>query len=333
VKSSLGRTITVFLVLTSLLPTLWAVTPLEQVQSLSYLPPLDLARLKQGEIVVERGSLGDFPRGVHLQSSYFVRAPLATVGNALLHWDPVKHQDPEVRLYREFALPGSVADFKTLHLQANSPNDKWLLDRTAEIRRDSSTRDLHLTNEEIALVHGKDGDTAWQEILHGRAAAFAHGGLAAVPPYWSSEKISPLSEFRGLLSLAPKTAKHFEPIINSRPLTAEGNPASEAVPYWEAYVVHGHTTLQLGLFAAQKADNSWQLIDCVYYPSDTYFMSIDLYQLWPVENGTLVWQASFVSALFRSYLGGADRFVAGKLQAAEAVRTIKEFRAEIEKHR
>ena len=116
-------------------------------------------------------------------------------------------------------------------------------------------------------------------------------------------------------------------------MTAEGNPASEAVPYWEAYVVHGHTTLQLGLFAAQKADNSWQLIDCVYYPSDTYFMSIDLYQLWPVENGTLVWQASFVSALFRSYLGGADRFVAGKLQAAEAVRTIKEFRAEIEKHR
>ncbi len=332
-KSSFGRSIAVFLVLLAHLPALWAVTPLEEIKSLSYLPSLDLARLKRGEIVVERGSSGDFPRGIHLQSSYFVRAPLATVGSALLHWNPVEHHDPEIRLYHEYVLPGSEADFKTLHLQANSPNDKWLLDRIAEIGRDSSAHDLHLTNEEIALVRGKDGNTAWREILHGRAAAFARGGLAAVPPYWSDRKISPLSEFRALLGLAPKAAKHFEPIINSRPLTAEGQPASEAVPYWETYVVHGHTTLQLGLVAAQKGDNSWQLINCVYYPSDTYFMSIDLYQLWPVENGTLVWQGSFVSALFRSYLGGVDRIVAGKLQAEGTVRAIKEFRAELEKGR
>jgi hypothetical protein len=333
VKSSSGRTIAVFLIFLALLPTLWAVTPLEQIKSLSYLPSLDLARLKRGEIVVERGSLGDFPRGVHLQSSYFVSAPIATVGGALLHWDPVEHHDPEIRLYHEYVLPGSAGDFKTLRLQVNSPNDKWLLDRIAEVSRGSSVQDLHLTNEELALVRGKDGDTAWQEIMHGRAAAFARGGLAAVPPYWSGRKISPLTEFRGLLGLAPNTAKHFEPIINSQPLTVDGKPASEAVSYWEAYVVHEHTTLQLGLVAAQKGDTSWQLINCVYYPSDTYFMSIDLYQLWPVENGTLVWQVSFVSALFRSYLGGVDRFVAGKLQTEETVRTIKEFRAELEKRR
>ena len=68
-----------------------------------------------------------------------------------------------------------------------------------------------------------------------------------------------------------------------------GTPASEAVGYWEMAKLRGHTTLQLGVFAAQKSETSWQLVNCVYYPSDTYFMALDLFQLWPVDGGTLVW--------------------------------------------
>jgi hypothetical protein len=258
---------------------------------------------------------------------------MATVGNALLHWNPIEHHDAEVRMYHEYALPGSAADFQTLHLQPRSADDKWLLERTAEVSRGTLVHDLHLTGEEFSLAKGKDADTIWRQVLSSRAAALARGGLAAVPAYGSDRKISPLSELRGLLGLAPKALHHFESIINSRPFKLDGKLPSETVPYWEGYVAHQHTTLQLGLFAAQKSENSWQLINCVYYPSDTYFMSIDLYQLWPVEDGTLVWQVSFVSALFRSYLGGFDRFVAGKLQAEETTRTIREFRSELEKDR
>ena len=130
------------------------------------------------------------------------------------------------------------------------------------------------------------------------ARALARGGLAAVAPYGTDNSLSPASEFRGLLTLAPKAAQHFQSITKAQPIVASGKPASEAIGYWEATRVRDHTTLQLGLFAAQKAPASWQLIDCVYYPSDTYFMALDLFQLWPLDGGTLVWQVGFVSAPF-----------------------------------
>jgi hypothetical protein len=307
--------------------------PLDELRSLAQLPPLDLAKLQRGEIVSQRGPLGDFSRGIFLESCYFIHAPMEAVGNGLLHWDPLQHRTMEVRLYREYALPGTVDVFKRLQLSPGIPEDKWLLAQTANAARTAQAGDLHLTNEEVALLRQKSmpPSEAWQEILRRRSEALAGGGLAAVPSYGSDKSISPRSEFRGLLSLAPKTARHFQPITEARPLVAGGKPASEAVGYWEATKVRDHTTLQLGVFAARKSPDSWQLVDCVYYPSDTYFMALDLFQLWPVGGGTLVWQVGFVSAPFRSYLGGVDRYIAGKQMTQETLETIKTFRADLEK--
>ena len=307
--------------------------PLDKLRLLTQLPSLDLAKLKRGEIVTQRGPLGDFPRGIFLESCYFIHAPMEVVGNGLLHWDPKQHHDLEVRLYREYRLPGAAEVFKSLELSPGIPDDRWLLDHTARAAQTGAAGDLHLTSEEVGLLRQKESKPAegWQEILRRRSEALARGGLGAVPAYGSDKSISPGSEFRGLLSLAPKAARHFQPITAAPPLAAKGKPASEAVGYWEATKVRDHTTLQLGLFAARKSPESWQLVDCVYYPSDTYFMALDLFQLWPVEGGTLVWQVGFVSAPFRSYLGGVDRFVAGKQMTQETIGTIKAFRADFEK--
>ncbi len=307
--------------------------PLEELRSLSLLPPVDLAQLKAGKIVSERGPLGDFSRGIHLESCYFIKAPLEEVGKGLLHWDPVQRRDPDVRLFREYALPGAPDVFRKLELDSGFAGDKWLLDQTARAAQTGEAGDLHLTSEELALLRAKARPPveAWREILRGRSEALARGGLAAVPPYGADKSISPGSELRGLLTLAPKVARHFQPITGAQPLVAGGKPASEAVGYWEAIKVRDHTTLQLGLYAARKSAESWQLINCVYYPTDTYFMAVDLFQLWPVDGGTLVWQASFVSAPFRTYLGGVDRYVAGKLMTDETLSTIKAYRAALEK--
>jgi hypothetical protein len=62
-------------------------------------------------------------------------------------------------------------------------------------------------------------------------------------------------------------------------------------------------------------------------------MALDLFQLWSVDGGTLVWQVGFVSAPFRSYLGGADRYIAGKQMIQETIDTIKAFRVDVEKRR
>jgi hypothetical protein len=241
----------------------------------------------------------------------------------------------EVRLYREYPLPGSADVFKKLQLSPAIADDKWLLAQTAHAAKTAEAGDLHLTNEEAVLLRQKPmtPSDAWQQIMQGRSEALARGGLAAVAPYGPDKSISPGLEFRGLLALAPKVARHFQPICGAQPLVATGVPASEVVGYWEATKVRDHTTLQLGLFAARKAPDSWQLVDCVYYPSDTYFMALDLFQLWPVDGGTLVWQVGFVSAPFRSYLGGVDRLIAGKQMTQETLDTIKAFRADFEKRR
>jgi hypothetical protein len=308
---------------------------LEELHSVAQLPAIDLAALKRGQVMVERRPNGDFSRGVFLESCYFLHAPMSVVGENLLHWNPIPHKELEIRRYGEFSLPPAATAFEAVKLDPATPDDNWLLDRTGEIARGSAPTDLHLTNQEAEFLRKKSANpsAAWQQILRGRAEALARGGLAAVPSYGGDNSISPGSEFRGLLTLAPKTARHFQSITKAQPMNSNGTPASEAVGYWEMTKVRDHTTLQLGLFAAQKTANSWQLVNCVYYPSDTYFMALDLFQLWPVDGGTLVWQVGFVSAPFRTYLGGVDRYVAGKQMMQETIDTIKAFRADVEKQR
>jgi hypothetical protein len=309
--------------------------PLDELRSLSLFPRLDGASLERGEIRVERGALGDFPRGIYLEACYFIHAPIEVVGDSLLHWDPVAHKDSDVRLYREFSLPPTADVFQSLQLSRARAGDQWLLEEAARVAQGGDSQDSHLTKEEKEIIRrdAKNPNLAWREILRRRSETLSERGLSAVAPYRSEEPISPDSEFRGLLTLAPKAAQHFAPITGAHPLTANGKAADETVGYWEASRVRNHTTLQLGIFAAQKKADSWQMIDCLYYPSDTYFMSLNLYQLWAMDGGTLVWQVGFVSAPFRSYLGGIDRVVAGKQMTAETVDTIKAFRRDLEHRR
>jgi len=322
--------------------------PLDELKSLAQLPQIDLATLKSGEIVTQRGPLGDFSRGIHLESSYFIHAPVAAVGDLLLHWDPTQHRERKVRLYREYRWPAIADVFKSLRLTSSISEDRWLLDHTLAIAEGAAADDLHLTAGEVDLVRQampKTGGASaqsrearanevWQEILRRRSDSLERGGFATIAPYGSDASVSPGSEFRGLLSLAPKAAKHFRLVVSAKPMVATASIAvDEVVGYWQTTQVRNHTTLQLGVFAAHKSADSWQLLDCVYYPSDTYFMALDLFQLWPLDGGTLVWQVGFVSAPFRSYLGGVDRFVAGKQMTQETLDTIKAFRSDIEERR
>lgn len=315
---------------------------IEELRSLSHLPPIDLAQLKSGKILTQRGSEGDFARGISMESSYFVPAPIAAVGDRLLHWDPTKHSKSDTRLYRSYKLGSSGEAFQSVRLSSPIENDGWLLDHTFAIADGGAVRDLHLTADEAELIRKgvpKKGAAAsqardarandvWGAILRRRSNSLASGGIRAVAPYSSGDKsISPNSEFRGLLPLDPSAAKHFGPILHARPFSSGGSASGETVGYWETTIVRGHTTLQLGVFTGRKSAHSWQLVDCVYYPTDTYFMALDCFQLWSVDGGTLVWQVGYVSAPFRSYLGGADRYIAGKQMTGETIDTINAFRA------
>ena len=332
---SLGKVLCACIVLAVSLVPLRA-GPVEEIRARAKLSPsVNLDRLKKGQIICTRGDLGKFPRGISLQSCYFIHAPMPEVGNSLLHWNPPQHEDLDVRLYREYSLAAPGEGFRKLELESRFPDDRWLLQQTAHAGESGNAGDLHLTSEEVQLLAQRKNqpNAAWQEILRRRSDALAHGGLAAVPPYAADKSISPFSEYRGLLSLVPTAAQFFRPVTESAPLVAGAKPASEVVGYWETTKIRDHTIVQLGIFAAQKGTDSWQLIDLVYYPSDTYYMALDLFQLWPMEGGTLVWQVGLASAPFQTYLVGIDRYFAGKIMTQETLATIKAFRADLEKGR
>ena len=319
----------------------FAASPIDQIRSASRLPALDLEKLKHGEVAGVRGPLGSFPRGVYVESCFFVRAPLPTVGETLLHWDTSKHPEFEISLLREYSWPAPVNTFDSLALSSNHPKDKWLIDHTCLTLTSGKPGELFITANETAdarlngaSLNQRDAKVIefWKKILASRDKALAAGGLNALPHFSAAYiDMSIRAELDGLMKLAPKVAAHFQPLLGARPFAGDGNPADVIVPYWQENLVRGHTTVHNGFLCAQKRSTSWQLADCTYFTSDTYFMSITLYELFPVENGTVVWQIDFVSAPFRSYLGGADRFFAGKEMVKESAKAIQLFRRDVEK--
>jgi hypothetical protein len=324
-----------------------AAEPLDVLHATSKLPTVDLATLKQGEVVSNRGPLGTFSHGVYVESSYFIHAPTPMVGEKLLHWNPMKHGELEVQMLREFAWPAPPAVFDSLALSSSRAEDKWLIDRTWQIAP-KHPGELHLTANEpkqfrdavrslgnAPAAPQREGKASefWRRILRARNDAVAAGGLAALPPYTANdEHVSQAMEFRNLMRIAPAIAARFAPLLSKAPFTGATNPPDELVPYWEAALVRGHTSLHGGFLSARKSAASWQIADCTYFASDTYFFSVNLYELWPVENGTLVWQIDFVSAPFRGFIGNVDRIFAGKAMIKDDVQTAKLFRADAEQH-
>ncbi len=322
---------------------------LEQIRSISKLPELDLRKLEQADIVGNRGPFGGFPRGVYAESCYFIHAQVPDVGEKLLHWNSAKHPELEIATLREYRWPASASVWDSLALTSARREDRWLTERTWQLLLTSgSSTDLHVARTDIASFREMarqpgSGPSAsqreaianafWRKLLRSRSDAIATGGLAALPAYSADGvRIDARAEFDNLVKLAPKITAHFRALINAAPFNTAPNSTVEIVPYWEAALVRGHTNLHAAFLVARKEAQSWQIADCTYYTSDTYFMSVTLYELLPHGNGTLVWQTDFASAPFRSFTAGLDRVFAGNEMIKEAAQMAKLFRADVEQH-
>lgn len=316
----------------------FAAGPLERIRSASKLPELSLDALKRGEIVGARGQLGDFSTGVYAEACFFVRAPFETVGEKLMHWDTSKHRELEVSILREYRWPAPLNTFDALTLSSARKEDRWLIERTWQATSSGDADGLHITSGEAAdfrnaarsvspAERDKKVSEFWRKILGARNEAVASTGFKGLPRF-STSNIDISTEFKGLMKLAPAIFSHFEPLLSTKPFN--GKSSEEIAPYWQQTLVRGHTTIHSGFLSSLKRSASWQVADCTYFTSDTYFMSLTLYELFPIENGTLVWQINFVSAPFRSYLGGTDRFIASNQMVKETAETIRLFRSDVE---
>jgi hypothetical protein len=323
---------------------------IEQIRSISKLLELDLEKLKKGEIIANRGPLGGFSRGIYGESCFFVRASLEIAGKALLHSSSLGPPASKTHMAREYNWPAAAKVWDSLTLNSTRREDRWLSERTWQLLLTSGAdTELHLTANEIASFKeinraARDGvpvqkrdasvNTFWRKVLQTRNDALASGGLSGVPSYFAGGiQIEARAEFNNLLKLAPSVAAHFRPLISGAPFWSVAASSSEVIPYWVADPVRGHTNIRAAFFATRKESPSWQVARCTYYVSDTYFMSLSFYELWPQDGGTLIWQTDFVSAPFRAFTGGLDRIFAGGQMINETAAIAKVFRAEIEKSR
>lgn len=318
---------------------------LEELRKVSGITGVDASRLLRGEIVSERGTQGNFARGAYAESCYFVKAPVSRTGDTLMHWDPSKHKETEVDAYLNYYWPTAPDTFRKFQFSVSRRTDRQIVDWTLAAAR-GETGELHLRpadleslrqglkSRDLAASEARENavSLAWQQILQQRSEAMAGGGFAGVPSYVAGgTTIRAADEVKNLLRMTPGIAARFAPLTGARPLFSDGGAvADEVVPYAEQSQVNNHTSLCLGVLAARKTPESWQVLDCSYYTADTYFISLSLYQIWPWENGTLVWQVDYVSAPFRSYLGGLDRVFASKEISKDSAGSIRIFRREAE---
>lgn len=295
--------------------------PLTELAGLSGLGTLDAARLKGGEIFSARGTQGSFARGVYIESCFYVRAPAAAALAALLQWDPSKHPEDEVTVYQTFRSPGGLDFSRLTALDGKRAPDRWMLKQSRAVA-EGAPSELHLTLAEEAILRREpDAGVAWKRVLQGRAEAVAAGGLAAAGYYLADGlKIEPAREFRSLLAMTPKIAARFA-----------GAESAEGIGYAEQGLTQGHSTFALGVLNSRQGARSAQAVDCTYYPSDTYLLSTNLYEIWAWEGGALVWEIDYVSAPFRAYARGLDKVFAGREMIKETRKSIELFRRTVER--
>lgn len=319
--------------------------PLADLRTASALEGVEKSRLLRGEIFTARGTQGDFSRGVYTESCYFLKAAPELVQSTLLHWDPAKYKETEVSAYRSYLWPSTSEPFKIFQLDGKKPADRPLIDWTVAAGTRGDAGELHLRPDEVSafrqVFNGHDAsksterdalvNTAWQNLLQRQSDAVGGGGFAALPAYKSGGvTLRASDEIHSLLKMTPAIAARFSPLTGARPLFSGGTGLlDEVAPYAEESIVHGHTSFCLGVVASRRSADGFLAMDCTYYTADTYFLSVSLYQLWPWEGGTLVWQVDYASAPFRSYLGGVDRLFAGKEMTKDSTGAVQTFRKEI----
>ena len=81
-----------------------------------------------------------------------------------------------------------------------------------------------------------------------------------------------------------------------------------------------------------SAGGSAQVADSFYYSSGGYYVTVALYQMWPVEvNGqasTLVWRGDLVSAASLAELHGVEKLGSESAMMKDVAKSISRFRKE-----
>lgn len=316
----------------------------------------DLNQLADGTVLGERGDLPAHPRGITVETLFFVPHPPATTANRVREWSPRLDSDLGVYAHKRISIPPKPEDFSALGNLPNTAPVSRL--RSATLALNPKAPDLYMSRQEaqgISAAKASSGGTDnkafadfWGKLLYGRAQAALTEGIFFTPPYDVRGNSIPVSaEINALLASNKRVRSQFGRLVAFSRLA--GRYADEKTPplpeltaskgiktsaYWEVFNVQGDGTINLGVtYALGAKSGQWQVIDCQYYVSGGYIASIVLYQMWPAtisgREGTLVWRGDLLSSPGFTYVRGVERKATGMVMLKEVQKSVEMLQRDI----
>jgi len=311
--------------------------PIAELAGFSVFDKVDLNQLAQGDIRTVHGPpmSGQF---LSVQSCYLMPGSPQEQVNALRNWNPTKHRELKVFLHSDLPETPAAANFSKLKNAPDNSSVKALVSATEKM-----SSELQVSREEAKKFSGGSGDGGavpepvvafWSDLLAARTKSFITEGTAGQAPYdHSGEAARPNDELKALLKNQDKIRKQFSGFLGE---TGIGRGAGSLKPelYWELLDVDEQGVVTLGAFYNRTAGNgSYQAADVLYYASGGYYVTLSLYQMWPVTaNGkpsTLIWRGDMTSSASLASLHGVERLGSESAMVKDISRAITFFRKDM----
>jgi hypothetical protein len=277
-------------------------------------------------------------RFLSVQSCYLMSGSPAQQIDAIRRWNPARHSELKVFLHGDLPNSPTVANFARLK---NAPNNGPIQAFVSQTQQGGS--ELQINKAEAKnLPTGATGGGAmpgpvvkfWGELLANRARSLNSGGTASQPPYDNTgENIRPNDELNSLVKQQDKIRKQFSGFL-SQTAIGRGSGAISPELYWELLNVDDRGVVTLGAYYNKAAANgAYQAADVLYYASGGYYVSLTLYQMWPVsvqgKASTLVWRGDMISSASLGSLHGVERLGSEAAMMKEISKAITFFRQDM----
>jgi len=304
--------------------------PVAEIASFSNFKEVDLKKLAKGEVIAASGPTMKSSRGLEVESLFILPMPVAKANDAQQKWDGMRHS--ELKVYQHVDLPRhpSPQDFQRIATAPQNSSVGKFVSATEKLNPERPELQMSAAEAKAAgsIGGGAKGSmppgvsTFWINLLHGRANAFAQGGLAAQPAYFGrSGSAKPSEEAAQLLGERPAIRRQFSALAGMM----TGGGGSPAL-FYELFDVEGRAALTLGATYSRAAGESIQSGTVQFYSSDGFFVLLNFSQMWPVQidgkTATLVWRTDLLSSSQLGDLHGIERSGASVAMRKEIQKNI-----------
>jgi hypothetical protein len=333
------RTLVAALTAASLSPVIFGTSAakadaLSEMASFSAFDKIDLAQLSKTDVKTAHGPPMSSPRFLSVQSCYVVPRTPAKEVETLRQWNPTQHRELKVFLHTDLPSSPGPENFARLRNAPDNASVRALVSKTEKL-----SSDLQISQDEAKKFSaGASGGEAmpesvasfWMNLLSARARSFVSGGTAQEPAYdHSGHSVRPNEEVIGLLRQQEKVRRQFSAFLATTGIGRGAGAKPEL--YWELLDVDGEGVLTLGAsYNRPGSAGSHQAAETLYYASGGYYVTLTLYQMWPVDvegrPSTLVWRGDFVSAASLESLHGVERLGSESARMKDITKAVTLYR-------